>query len=347
MVWVRKIAVQHIRSHDQFSIDLAPQTTAIIGKNGTGKTTLLEALYIAFQGTSFKGADKDVLRHDTPWWRIDVALDDDQIRTVTYDPSKATGKKQFTVDGAVSYRLNPKHKYPIVLFEPDDLRLLHGSPARRRLFIDRFISQLNPLYANALRKYERALRQRNNLLKHALASQDELFAWNVTLSEYGAYIIEQRIMFIEKLQSQLPEAYNSISDTRDDVSIHYSHTTIDYSKQKMLRDLEQQFERDKLLGYTSIGPHRHDVVFGFNNNLALSVASRGEIRSIVLALKFLEVDIIESITDVRPLILLDDVFSELDEDRQKRLMASDSQVVLTSTAIPYGVDIKAVRSLDM
>lgn len=330
---LQQLRVQHIRTHTDYLLQLSEGVTLVTGKNGTGKTSLIEALYIALQGTSFKTSDTDVLQYDQPWWRIDIAFADQSNRIVKFDPSKATGKKQFIVDEKTTYRLTPKHKYPVVLFEPDDLRLMHGSPTRRRQFIDRFISQLEPLYATALRKYDRALKQRNTLLKKPDTTSDELFVWNMALSEHGAQIIEQRIQFIERINGQLNDTYNAIAQSDDYVSIHYSHTLVGSVRQKLLNELHASSQRDMYLGYTSVGPHRHDVIFKYNDNLALSVASRGEVRSIVLALKFIEVDIIKQLTGKKPLILLDDVFSELDESRQVALMQNtkDCQMVIATT----------------
>jgi len=332
---VTSLTVQHIRSHHQLTVELSPNVTVITGPNGSGKTTLLEAIYLTLQGTSFKGADSELLQTEQPWWKIDLTFSDDKKRTVKYDPSKPTGRKQFVIDGKTNYRLPQKLKRPIVLFDPDDLRLLNGSPARRRQFIDRFISQLNPLYGSTLHKYERALKQRNNLLKRLSLSSDELFAWDVALSDYGAYIIEQRILFIEQINEHLDAAYNDIAKSDDIVSVHYSHTFIGDIKQKLLGELHAHFERDRLLGNTSVGPHRHDLVFSFNNLPALSTASRGEVRTIVLALKFLEVDIIEKVFGSQPLILLDDVFSELDLTRQRSLSDTirSHQIIITSTHV--------------
>lgn len=335
---VTKLTVQNIRSHASYATALSPTVTVITGRNGSGKTSLIEAVYVALRGSSFKGSDKDLLRHNTDWWRIDITMDDESKRTARFEPSKQTGRKQFVVDDSTQYRLLPKHKYPVVLFEPDDLRLLHGSPTRRRQFIDHFISQLDPLYYSALRKYDRALKQRNNLLKKHIVSNDDLFVWDVALSEYGAYIIEKRTLFIDEINAKLNDAYNDIADSKDSVSVHYSHTLIGDAKQKLLNELHAAQPRDRMLGTTTIGPHRHDVIFEFNNSPALTVASRGEARTIVLALKFLEVAIIEQITGQKPIILLDDVFSELDEVRQKALSdrIRDNQILITSTHVLSG-----------
>jgi DNA replication and repair protein RecF len=333
MTAITALTVQNIRTHESYSLQLSPSVTLITGKNGSGKTSLIEAIYIALQGTSFKGSDSDVLRRDQPWWRITLALDDETKRIIKFDPSRPSGKKQFVIDQKTSYRLPIKYKYPVVLFEPDDLRLLHGSPTRRRQFIDHFISQLDPLYGTTLRKYDRALKQRNNLLKKPDTTQDELFVWDVALSEYGSTIIEQRVQSIEQINVHLNDAYNAIAQSEDYVSIHYSHTFIGGIKQKMLNELSANSQRDKYLGYTSIGPHRHDVIFRYNNSPALTVASRGEVRSVVLALKFLEAEIIERLTGNKPIVLLDDVFSELDESRQAALMKNtlQTQLIIATT----------------
>lgn len=335
---VLKLAVQNIRKHERFSLNLSPGVTVVTGSNGSGKTSLLEALYVAFRGSSFKGSDKDMLRQDSDWWRVDVDYSDSVRRTVKFNPSLTSGKKQFTVNSKTSYRLAPKDRYPVVLFEPDNLRLVHGSPAQRRLFIDRLISQIDPKYDSALKKYERALRQRNTLLKRQPVAGDDLFAWNVSLSEYGSYLIEGRVNFIETINQQLNDEYRLISSSPDTVTVHYSHTLIGNTKDKLLAELHAALGRDQALGYTSVGPHRHDVLFTFNNQPALSVASRGEVRTVVLALKFIEIDVIRRLTGLDPVVLLDDVFSELDPSRQTYLLdIPTGQIIITSAHTPEGI----------
>lgn len=338
MTSIKALRVQHLRSHDDFTIEFSPEVTIITGANGSGKTSLLEAIHTTLQGSSFKGTDSDLLKKEAPWWRIETTFDDTENRIVKFDPEKTTSRKQFIIDNKTTARIPAKQKYPVVLFEPEDLRLLHGSPARRRQFIDRFISQLNPLYGPTLRKYERSLKQRNNLLKSSFMRDDELFAWNIALAEHGAFIIEQRIAFIEQINQNLGRLYQEIAGTHDEVSIHYSHTFVGDTKQKLLNELHAHLERDRYLGNTSVGPHRHDVIFEINTSPALSVASRGEARTIVLALKFLEVDIIEQLIDKQPIILLDDVFSELDATRQKLLTSQlkGHQIIITSATSHAG-----------
>ncbi len=340
---IKSLTVENIRSHRRFSRKFSPTVTVITGPNGSGKTSLIESILVALGGHSFKGNDSDLLRRDADWWRIDLQLDD-QLRTVKYQPD-GTKKKQFIVDDKTSLRLPAAARYPTVLFEPDDLRLLHGSPARRRAFIDRFAAQLVPDYGRVLRRYERALLQRNKLLKTG-AGKDVLFAWNVGLAKYGAHIIDMRVRLIERLNAGLDTTYHTIAKTKDTVSLHYSHTVIDYTEQKLLAELEVHTERDQLLGFTSIGPHRHDVLFSFNGVPAIGSASRGEVRTIILALKFLEVDIVQEVTEQPPIVLLDDVLSELDDKRQTHLATKfqNHQIIMTSTNPPSVLgDAKVIR----
>lgn len=335
---IQSLSVENVRTHQKFRHTLSPNVTLITGQNGSGKTTLLEAITVALGGKSFKGSDRELLRGGSDWWRIDIKLDE-QERIVKFNPTNPTKRKQFTIDDKTTARLPTGSLYPIVLFDPEDLRLLNGSPSRRRQFIDRFAAQINPGYSKIVHRYERALLQRNKLLKTG-GSPSSLFAWNVSLSEYGSQIIDARVRLIEQLNLGLQPTYDTIALAKDSVSIHYSHTLIDNTQQKMLRELEQQYERDRILGATTVGPHRHDVLFSFNNSPATQVASRGEVRTVVLALKFLEVDIIQQLTGRPPIVLLDDVFSELDETRQTHLATKfkDHQIVMTSASANAALD---------
>lgn len=345
---ISSLRVQHTRSHDDALFAISSRVSVITGRNGSGKTTLLEALHIALRGTSFRGSDTEFLARDETWWRVDVSLRDGEQRTIKFDSSKQTARKQFELHSKTAYRMPPQQKYPVILFEPDDLRLLQGSPARRRQFIDTFISQLNPQYGTVMRKYERALRQRNTLLKQPSVTRDTMFVWDMALAEYGAEMIRERTKVIERINMALTDTYRSIAGTDETVTLHYSHTMIDGVEQKLANDLHQHFERDTYLGFTSVGPHRHDIVSEFDGVSAVSVASRGEIRSIILALKFIEVDVATEATGLSPIVLLDDVFAELDESRQQRLAEKcrGNQMFITSTNAYTGIDSATVISLD-
>lgn len=342
------LRVQHGRSHQDRKFTFSSRVTVFTGANGSGKTTLLEAMHMALRGTSFRGTDTEFLQKEQSWWRVDLFNDEDDVRVVKFDSQKTSGKKQIEIHGKVNYRLPAQAKKPIVLFEPDDLRLLDGSPARRRDFIDKFIMQIDPLYSSVLRKYERALKQRNTLLKQQYLERDDIFVWDMAIGEYGAQIIARRTQIIERINLAINDVYHSIAKTYDTVAVHYSHTQIGNIQQKIIDELHMRYEKDRLLGYTSVGPHRHDVVFLFNNSPAMSVASRGEVRSFVLALKFIEVDVASEVTGESPIILLDDVFAELDESRQRSLAekCAGNQMFITSTGAYSDIDQSSVIVLD-
>lgn len=335
MAIIEKISVKNIRCHQDFSLKLSPTVTIITGKNGAGKTSLIEAIYIALRGKSFKGSSNDILQYQANWWRIEVIFNNKSQRIITFNQDLDSHKKIFKIDDKNFYRLPIKYKYPIVLFKPEDIHLLNSSPSRRRDFIDTFLSQLDEKYYNSLLKYNRALKQRNNLLKQQQNIDSQIFIWDVTLSEYSEYIIQQRINFIEKINQKISQVYDSITKTHDKITIKYSHQYNQNIKQQILNDLHKNNNLDKISGSTSIGPHRHDLIFHLNNFPVINKASRGEIRTIILALKFIEAEIIKENTNLMPIILLDDVFSELDNDRQNQLikLLKNYQIIITSTVI--------------
>ena len=328
---LQRLTVRNFRNHNEGVFDFANKSTIIVGKNGTGKTSLLEAIYISYRGTSFKGYDRDIVRETADWYRIDAVVDDIE-RTVKYiADSNGVMKKSFTIDSKVVYRLSQKNKLPIVLFSPNDLQLLSGSPSRRRKYIDTLISQLDNKYAITIRKYEQALMQRNKLLKSPNCTPDNIFPWNVILSETGSYIIHARNNISEKINNLLTSKYNTIANSSDDLKFTYS--SANHSSQYILAEYESSYEKDEIVGTTTYGPHRHDIVIEMNGKNARDVASRGENRTIVLALKSIETDLLLDNYDTKPLILLDDVYGELDESRQQLVdkVFDDMQVIITST----------------
>ncbi len=307
-------------------LDFEEQTTKIVGRNGCGKTSVLEAIYEVLQGKSFRAVDREILRRGAEYYRVELEFQDGRKVAAVYDGEK----KEFLVEDKKTRRLPKKNKYPIVLFEPDDLNLVGASPTSRRNYFDRMLGQLSEGYSEALARYNKALKQRNELLKDERVGLGDVFSWNLLLVKYGAEIREARARAVEMMNTQVTETYRSIAENRDEVQLEYVSEV--ESESDFLAKLERNFERDRILGHTSFGVHRDNYEFSFNQAKADGSASRGEVRSLVIALKFIEARMIWEDLGKRPLVLLDDVFSELDEMRQKCLVRNfqDHQIVLTA-----------------
>ena len=334
---VQKVSLRNFRCHDEFELDCNRPTTLIIGENGSGKTSVLEAIYLALRGKSFKGVDKEIIQRGKDFYRAEIDLIDVQKVIIRFDGMK----KSFEIDGKKSLRLPKKNRYPVVLFEPDDIYLVGSSPSRRRDYFDELFKQINENYSLALGKYNKALKQRNDLLKQENISRDDLFSWNVMCANYGAKVIFWRKQNLAKINERMTEVYQNIAKNDDKCEIKYLGTECD--ENEYLQKLEQNFERDRILGYSSFGIHLDDYEFRFNDQKADGSASRGENRSMILALKFIEARILEQEIGKPPVVLLDDIFSELDEMRQKHLISNfkDYQMIITSTTVPSDMRVNA------
>lgn len=323
---IRSVKMTNFRSHESFVLNCNPQVTMIVGENGCGKTSVLEAIYETLQGKSFRAVDREIVRRGAEFYRVELEYEDGRKVVAVYDGLK----KEFVVEDKKARRLPKKSKYPIVLFEPDDLHLVGSSPVSRRGYFDRVFGQLSEKYAVALSRYNKALKQRNELLKEEELRQEDLFSWDVLLTKYGVELMEGRKKFVEEINQRWTEAYRSIAENQDEVGLEYRSEI--KSESEFLAKLAQDFKRDRFLGHTSYGAHHDNYEFIFNQVRADGSASRGEVRSSVLALKFIEAEMIMKIIQKRPVVLLDDVFSELDEMRQKCLVKNfqENQIILTS-----------------
>ena len=325
---IQSIDLTNFRNHTAYHLDCEPSTTLILGENGCGKTSVLEAIYILTRGKSFRATDQDIIKRGTPFYRIALNYDNGEQIVATYDGNNKTFK---TLD-KTSRRLPTKSKYPVILFEPHDLNLVSGPPSRRRDYFDRIFSDLSDDYAGNLSKYNKALRQRNELLKTDSVQPSALFPWNLLLADLGVNLAKYRSTFIDQINQTLNATYYSIAENDDEITISYGGTLPSMSKDYFLKALENNFDKDRILGYTTFGIQRDTIDFIFNHNLADGSASRGETRSIILALKFVEANITTNILGRKPIILLDDVFSELDTTRRRCLKDNfkDNQVIITS-----------------
>jgi DNA replication and repair protein RecF len=337
---LQRISLHNVRSYGLESFEFDPNVTLILGPNGSGKTTILEAVYLLLRGTSFRGRDRDVIAYDQAMSETKLELADTTRRSRLTATSDGKVAKQFTVESSTSARLAPKHRLPVVLFEPDELRLLTSSPQRRRDFIDGIIARLSPTYSTVLSRFARSLLQRNELLKRReqmddTAWQNHLFAWDVKFAELSASIIKARSNFILHANDHLSRIYSDLAGADHTVTGHYiSGFSVDEGlQQALLSKLQASHHSDSVRGYTGIGPHRDDISLLLDTHAASESASRGEMRTIMLAFKLLEVELQEHHSGSKPVILLDDVFSELDSSREQALIRTLApyQTIITAT----------------
>lgn len=329
---VDKLKLLNFRSYSEREFVFDPSVTVIIGPNGAGKTNILEAIYVLFQGKSFRDSDDLLTQYDKDWWRIVGELGSDK-REMRYQPGVVSPKQ--LVVGDKKTRFNYRQQLPLVLFEPDDLLMIHGSPGSRRRHVDSILQLIEPDYRRTVTRYERALLQRNNILKrrpHLHEAADAVFAWDIVLAEYGAAIMQKRAKLVEAIAAQLGSYYRDISGGQEKIDIIYRPTT-EPSSHALAAKLAQNLENDLARGSTSVGPHRDDAEYYMRGKTAKNTASRGEVRSLVLALKLFELDHIASNRGETPIFLLDDVFSELDTTRQDAVVSPrKTQTIITSTA---------------
>jgi DNA replication and repair protein RecF len=330
---INSLRLQHFRSYLDESFEFSPAVNIIVGPNASGKTNLLEAILVVARGGSYRANDSDLVEFGEPWARLDAQMEN-TTRVVKF-MTEPLPRKMYELDGKVFSRLSQHHMVPIVLFEPNHLTLLTGSPELRRSFLDDLLAQTLPGYATLRQTYKRTLAQRNSLLKKGLSpARAQIFAWNIRLSEQAGKMVKARTNLVLELNSRIGELYKELSHSQTGVTLEYYSPlpTEDYET-RLLKQLEYQLELDVLRGFTSFGPHREDMIVRFDGHPASETASRGEARTLVLGLKIIELEIIREARNETPIVLLDDVFSELDGTRRRALTSylEHYQAFITTT----------------
>lgn len=332
----KSVELHNFRSYEKYAVEFSPGVTIIVGPNGSGKTNLLEALYVLSAGSSFRGVDRDMVRHNQPWLKIEGVYDD-MKRTIIYKVQPEKLEKQFDIDGTKKARLTHNYKLPVVLFEPDHLRLLRSSPTGRRDFLDSLLARMQPDFTWTKHQYERVLQQRNSLLKNKFNMaqiQDQLFAWDVRLADLGATIVQRRVGLISEINKVFSQIYSSIAGVNTLLEVEYkSSLPIENYQTNLLNALTKNVNGDIARGFTSYGPHRDDFLVKINGKPAAASASRGEVRSMLLSLKIIELELLARQNENPPILLLDDVFSELDSTRRRALteVTKTYQTFITTT----------------
>ncbi|HEX5797559.1 MAG TPA: DNA replication and repair protein RecF [Candidatus Saccharimonadales bacterium] len=328
------IRLQNYRSYKDASFELGGGVSIVVGPNGAGKSNMVEAMLLVANGRLYRGRE-NIVNHKSTWARIDVHTGQDTTRTVKIRSREGkTPEVQFDINKRTYKRLPNPQKQPAVLFEPNNLGLMHGEPQARREYLDSLSAELNDGYRTIILSYRRALAQRNALLKTPQINSGQLFVWNVRLSELAEAVVKRRLDVLEQIGSKLPQTYSGISGKKTKLDLRYEtkFRRENYSAD-LMKALENDIEKDSARGFTGSGPHREDFSAYVNGQPVATTASRGETRSLLLALKVIELGMLEDKTGSRPLLLLDDVFSELDNTRRKALTGflSNYQTVITTT----------------
>jgi DNA replication and repair protein RecF len=331
---ITSIRLQNYRSYSDDSFEFDPGVNIIVGPNASGKTNLLEGILVLAQGSSFKAKDAETVQIDKEWARLDGVFEkNSRVLKIVQQNGKFT--KSYEIDDKPYKLLTLERTLPAVLFEPNHLQFLNRGPEARREFIDDLLERSLPGFKALTRHYRRVLAQRNALLKHGRTyAQKQLFAWNIRLSELGTEIAKNRAELIHEINKTISGSYSSISKKKSVVEVFYdSQFPMDAYATKLLEKLENNLQTDIERGFTSYGPHRDDISFYLNGQQVSQTASRGETRSLVLALKIFELILIEKARGAKPIFLLDDVFSELDGARRHALVdhLKSHQTIITTT----------------
>jgi DNA replication and repair protein RecF len=333
-VAITDLRLQQYRSYTDSSFELSPGVNIIVGPNASGKTNLLEAILVLATGKSFRAKDSELIKFSAPWARLDGFFGSHE-RTVKLVGQDGKALKDFVIDTKPYKRLSLDKTVPTVLFEPNHLQLVSRGPDFRRDYYDGILERTQPGFKSLSANYRRSLSQRNSLLKQPpAAAKKQLFAWNIRLSELGSQVVRARAGLVESINKTIATSYGKIANKRTKAELVYESPldTNNYSS-KLLAKLEATESADFERGFTAYGPHREDFILYLNKQPAQVAASRGEVRSLLIALKIFELGLVEKLRGNKPIFLLDDVFSELDGARRSHLVdyLKDHQTIITTT----------------
>ncbi len=342
---VKWLKLKNFRNYEELFIEFSPELNLISGKNGQGKTNLVEAIMLnALTKSPRTSRDDDMKKENTTHAEAEVCVERNfgelKVKCILDDTLK---KRFFVNSNEVRKSSEVFGNLVAVYFSPNDLTIVCGSPNERRNFVDTDISELSGSYYNLTQRYNKVLEQRNKLLKtiHSRTLvEEQIDVWDEQLATLAGHIIKTRKSFISKLLVPSNETMKYITNGKDELKIFYAGAVGENSaeiKAEILKSLKTNLERDMELGYTTIGPHRDDVHFELNGHDARIFASQGQQRSIVLALKIAELEVFEKELGEKPVLVLDDVFSELDSARQRCLYDKFKgvQVLMTGTSFKF------------
>ena len=333
-MYLKNLSLENFRNYEKENFDFCKETNIIYGLNGQGKTNIIEALYFFFNGKSYRTSrDSEVIKFDKDYSKIKLEFFDGK-RDNTSEIFISEKKSVKINDIPISKLSEIIGMVNMVIFTPDMLNIIKEGPGVRRQFMDMLISQLKPVYFKTLINYYKVLMQRNNILKSRDRNMHStLDIWNDRLAEYGVVVNRYRNNIISKL-----DEYIGMIDYNGE----YEKTSLRYSpsikeefenKENFIKQLEKGYEREFEKGITLSGPHRDDFEIYLNNRSIKKYGSQGQMRTCVLKLKLAECRIIKDTIGQEPVLLLDDILSELDEKRKKFFLNNikDRQIFITCT----------------
>ncbi len=362
-MYLKQIELNHFRNISAENINFGKQINIIHGRNGQGKTSLLEAVFFLAITKSFRAkSEKIVLQHDKEYLQIAGLFETDKkdAFSVRIFYSVADGKHVFFNQNKIDKFSQLIGKIPVTLLSLEDLELAYGVPANRRKFIDILLSQVSPIYLQALQIYKKALSHRNRLLSLISENKENssiLFPWDEQLVKNGAYIIRLRQKFITFANEKIGDYYRKISFRNEQISIKYK-TNVPFEAETgeienvFKQTLFDNYDADVQRQNTLIGPHRDDLVF-FKEGFPLKTyGSQGENKTLLIALKIVESEYLKEQTAENPILLMDDIFGELDNERINNLIQcvipfGQTLITTTSREKIKGVPEESVRFMEI
>ena len=337
-MWVKELSLVNFRNFSNLQVNLKNGINIVYGDNGNGKTNFIEAVYFCATGKSQRaGQDKELIRFNQQEAHLQAVVELEGSRKIDVHLFREGRKKGIAIDHIPIKKLNQLlGMLLVVIFTPEDLKIVKAGPGERRAFMDLELCQLSGNYYHALRRYYQALKQRNNLLKTISkdsSQQDTLEVWNAPLREHGTQIMAHRRAFIEQIGEIAAGIHGNITAGKEKLELFYRPQITEANQYE--ERLKRSLSRDIITGSTSAGVHKDDITFTINGNDVRVYGSQGQQRTAALALKLAEIELIKSRKKHTPVLLLDDVLSELDENRQKYLFKhiGGLQTVLTCTGL--------------
>jgi DNA replication and repair protein RecF len=334
---IKSIELTNYRNYESLNLSFCDGTNILYGKNAQGKTNILEAVYVAATTKSHKGSsDSEIIRFGEEEAHIRTILSKDSVETRVDMHLRRSKSKGIAVDGQkIKRAAEVLGICRVVFFSPEDLGIIKNGPGNRRRFADMELCQLDSFYLYNLNNYNKIINQRNQLLKDLYfqpSLMETMSIWDEQLVTYGSKIIERRRQFIEQLNELIGPIHRKLTGGTEEISVIYEPDT---TESEFLERLRGNVDRDRKNKSTSVGPHRDDFRFEIGGIDIRKYGSQGQQRTAALSLKLSEIEMVKKISGDAPILLLDDVLSELDSSRQSFLLESigEIQTIITCTGL--------------